>query len=256
MQAVIVTPETPLLIAGEKDNRRIATLSFNLHDSDLPLQPAFPILMYNLVNWLLPPPVPGNGQVAPGTPVTIQAWPGAERITITGPGQQPFTVAPPFPVTAFNQTDTTGMYFVTQYTQNQELQGAFAINLFNPLQSRLAPAAQLPIAQSTPFDSGGPSVPRVLREIWPWIAALLLLILCAEWWLFSRSYTIRGVPTLEHSASTQQSRLANRSQQSGAIATFQHQVVTQYRTVRKRVSRTTKRLRGKQKSKGKSNARI
>ncbi len=256
MQPVIVTPETPLLIAGEKDNRRIATLSFNLHDSDLPLQPTFPILMYNLVNWFLPPPVPGTGQIAPGTPVTIQAWPGAQRITITGPGQQPFTVAPPFPAAAFNQTNTTGMYFVTQYTQNQVLQGAFAINLFDPLQSHLAPSARLPIAQSTPFDSGGPSVPRVLREIWPWIASLLLLVLCVEWWLFGRSYTIRGVSTQERPASTRQIRSDNRSKQSAAIATVQHQVVTQYRTVRKRVKRMTQRLRGKQKSKGKSNASI
>jgi hypothetical protein len=256
MQPVIVTPETPLLIAGEKDSRRIATLSFNLHDSDLPLQPTFPILIYNLVNWFLPLPVPGTGQIAPDSPITLQAWPGAQRITITGPGQQPFTVAPPFPVTAFNQTDKTGLYFVTQYTQNQVLQGAFAINLFDPLQSRLAPASQLPIAQSTSFDSGGPSVPRVLREVWPWIAAILLLVLGAEWWLFSRSYTIRGVSTLEHPTSTQQSRPGNRPRQPEAIDTLQHHAMTQYRAIRKRVTRTTKRLRGKKKTKGKSNAGI
>jgi hypothetical protein len=256
MQPVIVTPETPLLIAGEKDNRRIATLSFNLHDSDLPLQPTFPILIYNLVNWFLPLPVPGNGQVAPDTPVTLQTWPGAQRITITGPGGQPFTVAPPFPVTAFDQTDKTGIYVVTQYTQNQVLQGAFAINLFDPLQSRLAPAARLPIAQSTLFDAGGSSVPRVLREIWPWIAAFLLLVLCVEWWLFSRSYTIRSVSALQHSASLKQARPGPRSQHPGAIATFQHQLVTQYRTARKRVTRMTKRLKGLKKTKRKRNAGI
>jgi VWA domain-containing protein/aerotolerance regulator-like protein len=256
MQPVIVTPETPLLIAGEKDNRRIATLSFNLHDSDLPLQSGFPILIYNMLNWFLPLPVPGNGQIAPGTPVTIQAWPGAERITVTGPGQQPVTVAPPFPVTAFHQTDKTGIYDVTQYTRGQELHGAFAINLFDPLQSQLAPASRLPIAQSTPFDSGGSTVPRVLREIWPWIAAFLLLVLCAEWWLFSRSYTFRGISNLERSDSSQHSRPSNRPQQPGAIATLQNQVQTQYRAVRKRITRVRKRLKGRQKSKGKSNANV
>src|SRR5205814_6743756 len=91
-QTVLAATETPLLIAGENNNRRIAALGFDLHASDLPLQPAFPILVYNLVNWFLPPPVPGNGQIPPGTPVTIQAWPGTERITITAPGQQPITV--------------------------------------------------------------------------------------------------------------------------------------------------------------------
>jgi Ca-activated chloride channel family protein len=248
MQSVIVAPATPLLVAGEKDNRRMAVLSFNLHDSDLPLQPTFPILIYNLVNWFLPSPVPGNGQIAPDTPVTIQAWPGAERITITAPGQQPVTVAPPFPATAFNQTDKTGIYYVTQSTPDEERNGAFAINLFDPLQSRLAPAALLPIAHSTPFDSGGTGVPRTFREIWPWIAAFLLLILCAEWWFFSRNYTMRGVSTLERPASAQQARIAGhpkKPQQFSAMATLQNQLATEYRVLRKRVTRMTKRLKGK-----------
>jgi Ca-activated chloride channel family protein len=256
MQTVIVTPETPLLIAGEQNNRHIAVLSFNLHDSDLPLQPTFPILIYNLVNWFLPLPVPGNAQVAPDTPVTIQAWPGAERITITGPGQQPVTVAPPFPVTVFHQTDKIGIYSVTQYTQNQELHGAFAINLFDPLQSRLTPAAQLPIAQSIPFDSGSPAIPRVLREIWPWIAAFLLLVLCAEWWLFSRSYTIHGVSNLKRLNPLQQSRPGSRLSQHAVVVTIQNQIETQFRAVRKRINRIRKRLKSKQKSKGKSNVNV
>jgi Ca-activated chloride channel homolog len=258
-QPVIVTPETPLLIAGEKDNRRIAALSFDLHDSDLPLQPSFPILMYNIVSWFLPAPVPGNGQLAPDTPVTIQAWPGAQRITVAGPGQQAVTVAPPFPVAVFNQTDRTGIYNVTQYTQDQERQGAFAVNLFDPLQSSLAPASQLPIAHSAPFDSGGASVPRVLREIWPWIAAFLLLVLCAEWWLFSRSYTMRGVSTPGRATASQYVRNGGRPQQSqqfGAISAVQNQVAARYRVARKRVIKETKRLKGKLRTKGKRNADV
>ena len=256
MQPVIVTPETPLLIAGERENRRIAALSFDLHDSDLPLQPSFPILIYNLVSWFLPAPVPGNGQVVPGTPITVQTWPGAQRVTISGPGQQPVTVAPPFPVTVFDQTDRTGIYTVTQYTPDQERQGAFAVNLFDPLQSQLAPAAQLPIVHSTPFNPGAPSVPRVLREIWPWIAAFLLLVLCAEWWLFSRSYTMRGASILERPASSRNGSRTHQLQQFGAVASLQNQLVTRFRAVRKRVIRVRKRLKSKPGAKGKRNARI
>ena len=259
-QPVIITPQTPLLIAGENTNRRIAVLSFDLHDSDLPLQPSFPILIFNLVNWFLPPPVPGNGQVAPDTPVTIQPWPGADRITITGPGQQAVTVAPPFPAATFNRTDQPGIYFVTQHVHNQMRNGAFAINLFDPGQSLLAPAAQLPIANSTSFDSGGPAVPRVLREIWPWIAAFLLLVLCAEWLLFSRSYTLRKTPTRDTSITDLSGLRLNGGPQRkspGAIGTIQHQVEIRYRVALKRVTKATKRLRSqlkRQKAKGKRNA--
>jgi Ca-activated chloride channel family protein len=256
MQPIIVTPETPLLIAGEQNNRRIGVLSFDLHDSDLPLQPTFPILIYNLVNWFMPLPVAGNAQVAPSMPVTIQAWPGAERITITAPGQQPVTVAPPIPVVAFQNTDKTGIYSVTQYTQNQELHGAFVVNLFDPLQSRLAPSASLPIAQSTSFESAGPAIPHVLRELWPWIAAFLLLVLCAEWWLFSRSYTIHGVSGLQRPNPLQQSRTGYHPSQNAVIATLQNQVESQLRTVRKRINRVRKRLKNRQQSKGRSNVKL
>lgn len=187
-QAVINTPETPLLIAGDNNNRRIAALSFDLHDTDLPLQPSFPILIYNMVNWFLPPPVGGDGQVTPNLPVTVQTWPGASNVTITGPNQQTVTVAPPFPVTPYNQTNSIGLYQVVQQVHGQARYGAFTVNLFDPQQSRLAPASQLPVANSTDFSAGGNTVPRELREIWPWIAAFLLLVLCLEWWLFSRSY--------------------------------------------------------------------
>jgi len=256
MQPIIVTPETPLLIAGEQNNRRIGALSFDLHDSDLPLQPTFPILIYNLVNWFLPLPVAGNAQVAPDSSVTIQAWPGTEHITITEPDQQTVTVAPPFPVTAFNNTDKIGIYSVTQITQNQELHGAFAVNLFDPLQSRLTPSASLPIAQSLPFDLGSPAIPHVLREIWPWIAAFLLLVLCAEWWLFSRSYTIRGVSGLKRPNPLQQSYSSNRRSQHTVIATLQNQAETQLSLVRKRFNRIRKRLKNKQQLRGRSNVKL
>src|SRR5438128_8199493 len=134
------TPVTPLFIVGEHDSRRMAALSFDLHDSDLPLQPSFPILMYNMVNWFLPSPVAGDGQVSPDLPVTVQAWPGAETVTITGPNSSPVTVAPPFPAAPFAQTNTVGIYHVVQQVHGQGRQGAFAVNLFDPLQSRLAPA--------------------------------------------------------------------------------------------------------------------
>src|SRR5258706_3284788 len=187
-QAVITTPETSLLIAGETNNRRVAALGFDLHDSDLPLQPSFPILIYNMVNWFMPPPVGGDGQISPGEPVTISTWPGAMAVTITAPGQKAVAVAPPFPATAFAQTDATGIYLMAQRVQGQERDGAFAVDLFYPSQSRLAPANTLPVVHSTDFTSGGTAIPRVLREIWPWIASFFLLVLCAEWWLFSRGY--------------------------------------------------------------------
>ncbi len=196
-QSIITAPETPLLIAGESNNRRVAVLGFDLHDSDLGLQPSFPILVHNLVNWFLPQPVPGNGQVAAGSAVTVQTWPGADRVTITSPDSQVSTVGPPFPVLPYDRTNQLGIYQVTQRVHGQLLTGAFTVNLFDPTQSQLAPAKTLPILRSSDFTPNGNAVSRQLREIWPWIAALLLLVLCAEWWLFSRGYRLQKAPARE-----------------------------------------------------------
>src|SRR5438876_2343780 len=243
-QPVISTPETPLLIAGENDNRRIAALSFDLHDSDLPLQPSFPILINNMVNWFLPPPVAGDGQVSPDLPVTVQSWPGADRVTINGPDQQTVTVAPPFPAAPYAQTNSIGIYQVTQRVYGQERQGAFAVNLFDPQQSRLAPANQLPVVHSINFAPGNNGVPRVLREIWPWIAALLLLILCLEWWLFSRGYRLQSTAATTASKGkggytrVGQTRSRNTPR---FISEARDQLEKRYRVARKRLTTVTRR---------------
>lgn len=254
---VITAPETPLLLAGEYNNQRIAVLGFDLHDSDFALQYTFPILIRNLANWFLPPPVAGDAQVTPGTPVTIQSWPGASKVTITTPGQQVVQVGPP--ITPFSATDLVGLYQVNQLVRGQNLNGAFTINLFDPSQSNLAPAVALPILHSTDFTTTGTTVSHELREIWPWIAALLLLVLCVEWWLFSRSYQTSG-----HGAETRKSRpttsqngttnALNRTLQSSV-----GQLEESYRLVRKRITKVSKRTRNKlarQKAKGNTRANI
>jgi len=246
-QPVISTPETPLLIAGENDNRRIAALSFDLHDSDLPLQPGFPILINNMVNWFLPPPVTGDGQVSPDLPVTVQTWPGADQVTITAPDQQTVTVAPPFPAAPFAQTNTIGIYQVVQQVHGQVKRGAFAVNLFDPQQSRLAPASQLPVAHSSDFSPGNNAVPRVLREIWPWIAALLLLILCIEWWLFSRGYRQQDSAATAASKSKGGNSSSSRPRRGvtrntpGLIGDVQERLEHSYRAARKRLAKITRR---------------
>lgn len=244
-QPVITTSETALLIAGEQGNRRIAVLGFDLHDTDFPLQPGFPLLMYNLANWFLPPPVVGDGQVAPGVPVTLQTWPGADQVTITTPAQQQVTLAPPFPVTAFANTNRTGVYQVTQHVHGQNRYGAFVVNMFDPVQSRLAPSAQLPVAHSADFTAGSAGVPRVLREVWPWIAAFLLLVLCAEWWLFIRGYQAQGTSSAQRLATTRAGLRGQPARPTGAFATLRSEVETCYQGVVKQVSRAARRARRK-----------
>jgi Ca-activated chloride channel family protein len=244
-QAVMIAPETPLLIAGENNNRRVAALGFDLHDTDLPLQPSFPVLIYNLVNWFMPSPVSGDGQVAAGVPITLQTWPGAAKVTVTQPDQHTTIVGPPFPVQPFEATNEVGIYQVTQEVNGQERYGAFAVNLFDPLQSRLEPATALPVLQSTNVTSSRTNIPRELREIWPWIAAVLLLVLCLEWWLFGSGYkkneTRMPQKSGEHTGST--TTITHSHIPATPFARLQTELEGQYRLANRELRKATKRIR-------------
>lgn len=257
-QTIINTPQTPLLLAGESNNRRIAVFGFDLHETDLPLQPAFPILMLNLINWFLPAPVGGNGQVVPGSPVTLQTWPGADQVSIIGPDQSPTTVGPPFPVMPYANTNSVGIYQVNQRVHGQMLRGAFTINLFNTNQSRLTPAATLPVTNSTNVTLDKNMISRQLREIWPWIAALFLLVLCAEWWLFGRNYQPqKAAHSAYNPGSTRRGRtLKKTTSRYPWVTTAQEQLAEQLNTTRRQARKIQKRLRTTLKRPAKGDRRV
>ncbi|GCE27799.1 hypothetical protein KDA_32830 [Dictyobacter alpinus] len=258
-QTIINTPETPLILAGESNNRRIAVFGFDLHETDLPLQPSFPILIFNLVNWFLPSPVSGNGQVAPGVPVSIQTWPGAEQVTVTGPDQQAVNVGPPFPVTPYARTNPVGIYQVNQKVHGQTLNGLFTVNMFDPIQSNLAPAKTIPVAHSTNVAGDKNTISRQLREIWPWIAAILLLILCAEWWLFSRNYQAPAggqTGTINARTSTQRGKSRSRLTRYPPLANLQQQVQKSWGRAQKHSKKIKKRLNIQAKKQAKGERRV
>ncbi|GCE13407.1 vWA domain-containing protein [Tengunoibacter tsumagoiensis] len=245
-QSIVVAQETPVLVAGENDNRRIAALGFDLHESDIALQPAFPILIHNLINWFLPPPVSGDGQISSGQTVTMQTWPGADQVTITNPDHQTTKVGPPFPVDPYEKTNAMGIYTVTQQVHGHQLTGAFTVNLFNAVQSRLAPAHALPIQHSTTMTTDSNPITHQLREIWPWIAALLLLILCFEWWLFSRTYAQTASTKNGKTGATRQlAGLERPTQVHKLLAQFQKQWRIRSEEAQRRTRKLRKRLKGR-----------
>src|SRR3989442_3919737 len=68
-RALISSLQTPLVLVRDEPFRQIL-VGFDLHESDLPLRIAFPILVQNLSEWLLPPTVPSHS-FHPDEPVTI-----------------------------------------------------------------------------------------------------------------------------------------------------------------------------------------
>jgi hypothetical protein len=179
-RTVISGAAGPLLAVREGDPPD-ALLTFDLHHSDLPLRAAFPILMNNLLDYLLPGGFE-NQVFSPGQSVTLIAEPGAKSADVTGPDGQSTHLTAPFP--PFTATDVPGVYTVRQQLASGSRLSRFVVQLQDPSLSRISPGAA-PLIQAADRPSGA-VLPRGTLEIWPWLAAAALVVLVAEWFVFLR----------------------------------------------------------------------
>jgi Ca-activated chloride channel family protein len=183
---VLGSPQTPLLILGQQSGRRIGVLGFDIHQSDLPLQPGFPVLMQHLLDWLVPRTSTATPVVQVGESVSLAPLPEAQAVDVVTPDGQQVQVAPPLPPPAFTSTSTPGMYRVVQRdVSGRETISYFAVNYVNDRESQLKPG----------IDSGAPTVgPRREplkgpQEIWEAFAvaglAFLVIEVALAWWQFA-----------------------------------------------------------------------
>jgi Ca-activated chloride channel homolog len=185
-QTMIQAEGGPLLLTGEQDGRRIALLTFDVRDSDLPLQIAFPILMANITDWLNPGRAFATSTgMQPGDPVTILPGASTTAVMVTKPDGSQWRSEVGETAVLFNETNRSGIYQVTlQERGGSRPAGRFAVNLFNTAESDIAPAASLQLGQASLEAVTEGNIGQ--REFWPWLIGLALLFLIAEWWIHHR----------------------------------------------------------------------
>jgi hypothetical protein len=174
----------PLLLAGEPGGRRVVVLTFDLHDSDLPLQIAFPILIANLVEWLVPGlPFDGGDGLRPGEPLTL--YPGdTEEVQVRRPDGSIWAVQVAAHLASdsqpiFAETEQLGLYRVEM---DGDPVGQFAVNLFNPAESTLTRQEIITVGRAE--IAPGEEQELGQREFWPWLAAIAFCVLLIEWWVY------------------------------------------------------------------------
>jgi hypothetical protein len=183
----------PLLFISERPEGRLAVLTFDLRDSDLPLNVAFPILTANVSEWLLSASGIGaaaqgglTAAVRPGDPVSIQRHPEAAEIVVTDPAsvRHQVDVADEHPI--FAATDRLGLYLVEQLDRSGDVLDAMflPVNLFDEVESDITPREVLRVGSAEVLAGAHQEEGR--REFWPWVAGLALGVLVVEWWAYQR----------------------------------------------------------------------
>ncbi len=178
-EVVLSSPETPLIICGEKNGQKITIMGFDLHNTDLPLKREFPIFMYNLAEWYMPGVI-AAGKAFCGEALSIELYPDTKSAVITDPNNQTTEITPPVSPTLFSATENPGIYILQQVRQNETVYSSFALN-----------------AVKTDSDLTGQSngVDEVERlefrlpndfSLKGTVIFVILSILLLEWWVFSR----------------------------------------------------------------------
>ncbi len=188
MTVLVESDSNPLVFAGERGGQRVASLSFDLKQSDLPLQIAYPILFSNLINYLAPPSAfDASRSLSAGESLAIAAPTDAGRILVVSPSNLVYSLALSQPL--FSQTHELGYYAVNFVTEDFTRAEYFAVNLFDPAESDITPRASVQVGAQT-ISAAFPQQTGLL-ELWKWLAALALAVLIIEWQVFHQKKLFR-----------------------------------------------------------------
>lgn len=183
-RAPITAVNDPLLLVHEGESRS-AELSFDIHHSDLPLRAAFPILVQNLLGYLLPGGFE-NQVYAAGQQVQLAPEPGAKAISVTSPKGRSQALTPASAPPPYTDTATPGIYAVREALADGSTRDArFIVQFSDPLLSHIETLGA-PLIGIPDTDQAPPPPSRGTLELWPYLAVAALALLCLEWLVFHR----------------------------------------------------------------------
>ncbi len=192
MRSVVeTTRDSPLIAVGEAAGDRIGLVAFDLEESDLPLQVAFPLLVSNLVDYLLPTAdgvLPSSMRL--GESLTVAVDPEVTGVTVASEGGDVEVNAIDGRVT-IPGAGMVGMREVRAVSDDAAVDGTLlgttAVNLFSPDESDVTPGDPTRITDMGRVPDDAPTGGQPTRTEWWWPLALVALaLLSIEWIAFHR----------------------------------------------------------------------
>jgi hypothetical protein len=161
-------PPAPLILARERDGRRILIIGFNPHDSNFPLESAFPLLMAGSVEWMTHSVDEvadslSTGEIDLPGPATKIIAPSGREVPFARKGADVHLLA-----------SETGMYRVVSA-------GGETSVAVNP------PALPAQRVQLTAAEAAGVEnepLPPASWDMWRLLVLLAIAALWLEWWLY------------------------------------------------------------------------
>ena len=161
-------PPAPLILAREQNGRRILIVGFNPHDSNFPLESAFPLLMAGSVEWMTHSVDEvadslSTGEIDLPGPATKIVAPSGQEVPFARKGADLHLLAL-----------ETGMYRVVAAG------GEISIAVNAPA----LPAQRLQASPAERAEVEREPLPPAPWDMWRWLVLLACVALWLEWWLY------------------------------------------------------------------------
>jgi Ca-activated chloride channel family protein len=180
---LVEAPNTPLLLAGELNRRRVIWIGFDTLQSTWPLRISFPIFIANSIEWLNPSAEKASSlAVKAGDPLRVglsDKTTSAEIVLPDGSTRTRSVDANRHEL-LFGETQKQGVYKVREGTN----QITFCVNLLDNLETDTTPRNEIQFGAYTKIAST--TKRQANLEVWRWFALTALFILMFEWWYYHR----------------------------------------------------------------------
>ena len=181
---LVEASQTPLIIAGEVEHRRVIWVGFDFLQSFWPYRTSFPVFLQNAMEWLNPSSAnAGEFLVKAGEPFrfTLSGAAGSAVITMPDGTKKTVPLDQNSREIVFGDTTKQGVYKLRSGTNEV----SFCVNLMDAAESDIRPRDELPIGK---FGAGiaATKIERTTTELWRWIALAGLCVLMFEWWWYHK----------------------------------------------------------------------
>lgn len=127
-EVLIKVGKNPGVMAGNMNGRKICIINFDLHNSEFPLTPEFPIFIYNISQYLIGTGIDGKTSYTCGEGISIDLLPDAEAAAMTLPSGAAEKLDIKYHGVPFDNTNETGIYRLAQATKDKEYKYLFGVN--------------------------------------------------------------------------------------------------------------------------------
>lgn len=182
-QPLIEASGGPIALAADVHGQRVVVLGWDLHGSDFPLRPAFPIFIANCISWLSAQRQRAQvTNLRTGQAVQIPLPPGTRSVNLQYPDGRLEPLHSSGSMLNLDGVTRVGLYRI----KGAGIDLPFTANLLDADESDLTPRAQLRLVGAESQVAASRSPLRTEEECWRVLLLLSLLLLALEWWVFHR----------------------------------------------------------------------